>query len=150
MDQSRQSAMLAGPGIMLISAAIFGYFGFTTTFVYHSAATGQLLIYVPMLDWTLKVTAVAFLVCGLVTFKAPVIGNLAYGVFGVCSAIMFVIVAVLDFADQKHTVMHPLLLLVFAAWNGYGSWTALRELMAARRAAPRDAETTDPPEQPPA
>lgn len=133
MDQSRSPVSLAGPGIMLISAAIFGYFGFTSSFIYHSASTGQLLIYVPLLDWTLKATAIAFLVSGLLTFKLPLLGNTIYATVGLLSAVMFLVVAMLDFADKQHTVMSPLLLLVFAAWNGYGSWLSLREIIAARR-----------------
>ena len=126
MTQYERSAMLTGPGIMLLSAAIFGYFGFSTTFLHHSAITGKLLIYVPILDYTLKGCAVGFLLSGLITFVKPLPGNLLFSLLGLLSALSFLLVAFLDFSDKQHQVMSPLLLLIFAAWNGIGSWQGLK------------------------
>jgi hypothetical protein len=134
-QQSQRGVGLAGPVIMLISAALFGYFGFTTRFVATSGVTGQLLIYVPMLEWTLKISAIAFLICAGVVVIAPVIGNVIYSLVGLVGAVMFVLVAIMDLADQQHMVMSPLWLLVFAAWNGYGSWTGLQAVLALRRSS---------------
>jgi hypothetical protein len=133
MSESPQRSMLAGPAIMLLSAAIFGYFGFATSFIHHSAITGKLLLYVPILEWTLKVSAIAFLVSGILTFVTPVGGNLLYSVVGILSAVGFLVVAVMDVADTQHQVMSPLLLIVFAAWNGYGSWIGLSAVLSAQR-----------------
>ena len=107
--------MLSGPGIMLLSAAIFGYFGFATTWNHNSVIDGSFLLFVALLDWTLKGSAVGFGVAAVLTFVRPVIGNLIYGVVGLVGAFLFVLVAVLDWADHQHTAMHPLLLLLLVA-----------------------------------
>lgn len=132
MDQSRSGMSLAGPGIMFISAAIFGYFGFTSNFNY-TGVNGEFLLFVALLDYTLKISAIAFFLTGVLTFVAPVAGNLFYSIVGLLSAVLFVVIAVLDIADTQHTAMHPFLLFLFAAWNGYGSWASLREIMAAKK-----------------
>ncbi|MCI0677077.1 MAG: hypothetical protein L0Y42_15045 [Phycisphaerales bacterium] len=123
----------AGPGIMLLSAAIFGFFGFTTSWIYYSGTTGQFLFFVALLDWTLKGAAIGFLICGLITFFAPVAGNALYCIVSMLSAVSFLIVAILDIADTQHIAIHPLLLIIFAGWNGYGAWMGISELVARRQ-----------------
>ena len=145
MNQTRHSGLLAGPFIMFISAAVFGYFGFASTFAYHSATTGQLLVYVPILEWTLKGSAIAFLLSAVLTFGSPLWGNMIYGAAGFISAVLFLVVAGLDLADTQHTVMSPILLVIFAAWNGYGSWSGLRAVMSVRRAARGNETPVRPP-----
>ncbi len=50
---------------------------------------------------------------------------------------------VLDWLDKQHAAgIPPFLLVIFAVWNGYGSWTGLRALLA-RRSAPLDAPPFD-------
>ncbi len=144
MTQRSYSNALAGPGIMLLSAAIFGYFGFATSWNHHSVLTGEFLLFVALLDWTLKCSSIAFLVAALVTFANTIIGNLIYGLVGAIGAVSFLVIAGLDFADKQHTAMHPLLLLVFAAWNGYASFSGLREILNARRIASRIEPPTPP------
>jgi hypothetical protein len=118
---------------MLISAAVFGYFGFGTTWIHTSQLTGGFLLFVALLDWTLKSACVGFVVSAVVTFVAPRLGSLLYSLVGLGSAILFVVVAGLDFMDKQHAALDPLILLLFAAWNGYGSWMGIRELVAATR-----------------
>src|SRR5436190_1965121 len=123
MDQTtRQTNEMTGPGIMAISALIFGYFGFGTTWLHYSSITGQFLLFVALLDYTLKGTAIAFALAAVITVVASrTLGNLIYAISGLVSAVIFVIVAILDWLDPQHTAMSPLLLLIFAAWNGYGA-----------------------------
>ena len=49
MSRASYRSPLAGPGIMLLSAAIFGYFGFATSWNYHSGLTGEFLLFVALL-----------------------------------------------------------------------------------------------------
>jgi hypothetical protein len=58
---------------MLLSAGIFGYFGFSTTWLY-TGVNGQFLLFVALLDWTLKITAVAFGLAVVLTFILPWLG----------------------------------------------------------------------------
>ena len=139
--------LFAGPGIMLISAAIFGYFGFFTIWLTTSGTTGEFLFFVALLEWTLKVSSVGFALSAIVTLANPFVGNLLYSIVGVLGAIALVIVGILDIADAQHTAMHPAILFLFAAWNGYNSWTGLRALLAYR--AMTQPQTLDTRFQPP-
>jgi len=123
-------ASFAGPGIMIISALIFGYFGFSPTYS-ATGVNGQFLVYVPILEWTLKISAVAFALSAVLTFLAPLLGNVLYSIIGLLGAIAFVVVAIMDYMDPQHTVMNPLILLAFAAFNGYGSWQGIRAVVSA-------------------
>jgi len=124
-----QHTGFAGPAIMFVSALIFGYFGFSTSFI-HTGSNGQLLFYVPLLEWTLKVSAVAFVACGLITLRDARLGNFLYAAIGLLGSLALVTVAVMDFLDTQHTVMSPVILLLFAAFNGYCSWHGLRVALA--------------------
>ena len=132
---SQQRNDLAGPGIMLISAAVFAYFGFGISWLHHSVVTGEFLLFVALLVYTLKVTAIAFAAAAALTaFISRFGGNLLYATAGLLSAIMFVVISIMDWLDPQHTAISPtVLLLAFAAWNGYGSWLSLREILAQRR-----------------
>jgi len=131
-DQQPRSG-LAGPGIMLLSAAIFGYIGFASAFS-TTGVNGQYLLFVDVFQWTLKGSAVAFVVCGLLTLAQPLAGNLLYGVFGLLSAAGLALAGLMDFLDKQHMVMNQVLIWLFVAWNGYGSWSSLRDVLAMRRA----------------
>ena len=52
--------LLAGPGIMLISAALFGFFGFFSGITWNalSMTTGKPILFVVMLGWTLRLSAI--------------------------------------------------------------------------------------------
>lgn len=126
--------MLVGSWIMLLSAAIFGYFGFFNATFNTTGVNGQYLAYVAILEWTLKISAVGFAIAGVLAFFAPMPANLLYSVISLLSAVAFIVVAVMDLMDPNHTVMNPVILLLFAAWNGYGAISGLRDLLAMRQA----------------
>lgn len=120
---------------MLVSAGLFAYFGFGTTWNHYSVVDGRFLLFVALLDWTLKATAVGCGVAFVLTLIKPALGNGVYAVVGLLSAVMLAVVGVMDMADTQHTAMEPILLFIFAAWNGYGSWLSLRDLMQSRAVA---------------
>ena len=130
-QQYQRPMLLAGPGMMFLSAAIFGYFGFSITWIYQGN-NGQFLLFVALLDWTLKGSAMAYLVSGLITLANARAGNLLYGIVGLLGAILFLVIAAMDYADKQHMAMNPILLLIFAGWNGYASFTGLKELFRTR------------------
>ncbi|MHC4415317.1 MAG: hypothetical protein ACYS0G_08540 [Planctomycetota bacterium] len=121
-----------GPAVMLLSAAIFGYFGFATAWNQYSALTGEFLLFVALLEWTLKGSALAFAVSGLLAFARPALGSFIFGIVGLVGAVLFLVIAGMDYVDKQHTALHPLLLVVFAAWNGYGSVAGLRGVIGGR------------------
>jgi hypothetical protein len=113
---------------MLVSAAIFGYFGWMTVWAQ------QLLPMTAILKWSLRIGSIAFAVAAGLAFAGGMLGPLLYAVAGVVTSILFVVVAVMDWANATHsTGIPPFLLLLFAAWNGYGSVAAIAEVRAGRR-----------------
>ena len=60
---NRNKGLFAGPGVMLFSAAIFGFFGFYMLRPMNAA--GQPILFMVLLTWTLRGAAVLFVVtCG--------------------------------------------------------------------------------------
>ena len=129
-----RSEQPTGPIMVVISALIFGFFGFFPSWNIHGAQ-GQVLMFMVIFVWTLRISAGLFVLSALITMARPVMGNLLYALVGVVGAGSFFVVAVMDIADTDHTVMPyaPIILLIFAAWNGFGSWMALRSVLARRQ-----------------
>jgi len=91
---NQDKGLFAGPGVMLFSAAIFGFFGF---FYIDWSTLGvdlQPVMFRVLLGWTLKISACVFLLSGILAFFKPIVGNLLYALAGVASAVLFVVVAV--------------------------------------------------------
>jgi hypothetical protein len=132
--ETHGGGMLAGPFIMFISAALFGYFGFFIGLTSTTAA-GQVVFFFALLVWTLKVGAIGFIVSAVLTLIAPLAGNLVYAVIGLLTAAALVVIGFMDIADTQHAAaLPPLLAFLFAAWNGYGSWYGLKAVLSIRRA----------------
>ena len=142
MNQMKNHPALAGPGMMILSAVIFGYFGFTSSWNYYSITNGQFLLYVAILDWTLKGAGVGFATAAIVTFAHHLLGNIIYSVVGLITAVLFLIVAVWDQIDTQNSSFYlpylpgPVVLFLFAAWNGYGSWFGMRAVLELMRPRP--------------
>jgi hypothetical protein len=130
-DDRTAAAGLAGPGVMLLSAAIFGYFGFGVTWL-TTGVNGQYLLFVALFERTLKIGSIAFLISAVLTFVRPLAGNVLYAISSALSAIAMSIVLVLDFLDKQHMVMPEIVLLIIVLWNIYGAWSSMREVLAAR------------------
>ena len=131
MNQNK--GLFAGPVVMLLSAAMFGFFGFSRDWS-APFPDGKVILFMVVLGWTLRLTACVFLLSGLLAFARPVAGNLLYSLAGVASAGLFVVVAVMDVTDTDHMIMRygVVLLLLFSAWNGFGSWSALPSILVSR------------------
>lgn len=134
--------------MMFISAALFGYFGFAMGLTYYTAS-GQFVFLFAMLVWTMKISAVAYALGGFLTIIRPFPGNLLYSAAGLLSALAFVVIAIMDFLDKQHASAAPIfLLLIFAAWNGYGSITSLvslRQIMLMNPRHPMEPGNSGPP-----
>lgn len=138
MTQRSYSNALAGPGMMFLSAAIFGFFGFMMAFPEIDSISGNLIPMVVTLKWTLRAAAGAFLLSAVLSMANPRAGDILYAGVSLISAGLFAVVAVWDIMTPKYVSgVHWFLLLVFAAWNGFGSYSSLREILSARRIASR-------------
>lgn len=123
------------PWMMLISAAIAGYFGFSASFSYTSSITGEFLFFVPLYEWSLKGAAIAFLVAGVIAFVRPVVGEWIYGGSGLLTAAGLLIAGILDMIDTQHMVQSPFLTFLFAAVIGIASIASIRDALAVRHPA---------------
>ncbi len=132
----QDNGRLAGPVVMLFSAAIFGFFGFSRDWS-APFPDGTVVLFMVLLGWTLKISAALFLVSGVGSFVKPIAGHLLYALTGVVSAGLFVVVVVMDVTDTDHMIMPYswVVLLLFAGWNGYGSWLSLRSILGSREHA---------------
>lgn len=131
MSDERSGLILSGPGTMLLSAAIFGYFGFMMGFP-ELDANGDPIPLVVTLKWTLRGSAIAFLVSGVLAMAQPLAANLLFSALGLLSAVMLAVVGVWDLNSSFYSGLHPVLLFIFAAWNGFGSWSGLQVVMRRR------------------
>ena len=134
-----KSRELGGPGVMLFSALLFGYFGFTYTWGIPGV-DGKTVLFPLLLGWTLKVSSIIFLVSAGLAMVNQSLANLLYALAGVASAGLFVVVAVMDFTDENHMIMPYgiVVLLFFAGLNGFGSWSALRAVLSGRGSGTAD------------
>ena len=125
---------LAGPGIMLFTAVLFGFFGFVINWN-PRGIDGTFLWWVAACEWTLKGSALAFFLAAGISFGNLLIGNLVYSAVSLLGAILFIAIAVADFLDDRHTIANyaPILLLIFGLWNGFSGIQGLRATMAELR-----------------
>jgi hypothetical protein len=125
---------------MLISAGLFAYFGFGSSWVHqYTAATAtppnQWLPMVAVLEWSLKGGAVAFGLAAVISMAGSIFGPMLYAATGLITSLAFIAVAIWQWTNPQgyYSGMSPLLLVLFAAWNGFGSYSSLREVLASRR-----------------
>ena len=120
---------------MLISGGIFAYFGFANSWAHQYTTTTPpvLLPMVVLLEWSLKGGAIAFGVSALISMAGSILGPLLYAVVGLITAIIFAIVAVWEWTNPNgyYSGVPAILLIIFAVWNGFGSYSGLREVIGA-------------------
>lgn len=140
MSETPARVTSASVGGMLLSAAIFGYFGFGMTFLGFGTtwehrytappppAEPELLVMVALLMWTLRIAAIAFVLAAIVSSVSSArAGAALYGAVGLLAAFSLLSVAVWDWNSPYYSGVPPFLLLIFAVWNGFSSWAGLRE-----------------------
>ena len=126
------ASSLSGIGTMLVSAALFGFFGF---FVIQPVSGAE--FFVLLFAWTVRLTAVCYVVTAGLTAVRPLVGHLLYSLIGLISAVLLIVVSLMDFANTQVQIFSysEIIVLLFAAWNGFGSWQGLQALMMLRRSA---------------
>jgi hypothetical protein len=132
MDENRSTpSHRPAPDVLgpLISAAIFGYFGFlsdTTSQVTNSAGE-TVPLWIGAL-WILRLSTLLFAgAAGLAMARIPMAG-LASGVAGLAATLGLLVILVWDQVDRQHYFACPgWLLAIFIVWNGYHSVRTVRE-----------------------
>jgi len=139
-DDASQSRATPGrtvredPFGLIISVLLFGYFGFFAGLSTVAALGGPTIPLFAFFLWSLRLCAIGFLIAlALHAAKRFLESTLVAGAVGVLSALAFLIAALWDLLDQNYALaISPVLLLIFAAWNGYVSWGSLRSVLAAK------------------
>jgi hypothetical protein len=121
---------------MLISAGIFAYFGFGGSWAHQLTNTSPpvLLPMVVVLKWTLRGGAIAFAIATVLSLLGSAIGPLLYAAAGLLTAALFVVVGIWEMTNPQgyYSGVPAILLFIFAAWNGYGSWVGLQGALGRR------------------
>lgn len=125
--------MPAQIGSMLLSAAIFGFFGFYFVGWAHEWTVDDERVWlVTTLKWTVRGGALLFLLSAGIAWLNAWWGNLVFSLVGLAVAAALIGVAVWDMNSNYSAGISIVLLVILAAWNGYHSWAGLRECMATR------------------
>lgn len=117
---------LFGP---LLSTAIFGYYGFLAGLNTTDGAGVSIGLWLGTL-WILRAAAVLFLLSALLALRGDRRTNLLYGGAGLIATAGLAAILVWDQIDTNYSlVFSPILLVLFIAWNGYGSIMTLRDAL---------------------
>jgi len=95
---NQNNGRFAGPFVMLFSAAIFGFFGFSRDWN-APFPDGKVVLFMVVLGWTLKISAAMFVISGVLSIVKPIAGHLLYALTGVAAAGLFLVVVVMDVTD---------------------------------------------------
>jgi hypothetical protein len=114
----------------LISFVLFGYYGFLAGLETADSSGATVPLWLGSV-WILRIVTILFAATiGLALLDHPW-SELAYSVAGLASTLGLLVILVWDQLDTANrTAFHPLLLVVFILWNGFGSISSLRRAMA--------------------
>jgi hypothetical protein len=136
---TNKTEMRSEPIYMVISALLFAYFGFGGSWAHQNTVPtatqpSQMLGMVVLLKWTLRAGALTFGTAALLSMLGSNLGPLLYAVGGLVTAVLFGIVAIWEWTNPRgfYSGVPAILLIIFALWNGYGSWASLRQMLARR------------------
>jgi len=108
--------------IMLFSAAIFAYFGFTLSNISYPPVLFAIMI------WSLRFGAIAFGISGLLALAGTPFAVWLYSISAVLTSLAFIVVGiwhVVDPAIRQNALFTGLIFLAFGLFNGQGAWRSL-------------------------
>ncbi|MHC4948983.1 MAG: hypothetical protein ACYTG1_12100 [Planctomycetota bacterium] len=125
MRTDHAPSAVASPGAMFFSAAVFGLFGFYM----FSGNQSQLLF--DLVVWSLRGGAIGFAVAGVLALLRVPMAEAFYLLVSAVTAVLFAVTGIGHLVDPAVGNFNGLLLLLFAAWNGWGTWEGIRAMRAA-------------------
>jgi hypothetical protein len=118
-----QGADVLGP---VLSALIFGYFGFLAG-LSTGDASGTVPLYLVTV-WVLRVSAILFVAAAVVAMLGIRRATLISGLACAAATLGLLVVMVWSVADQQRDIaIHPLIMAICIAWNGYCAGRAIRD-----------------------
>lgn len=110
----------------LISLALFGYYGFFAGLETADSSGATVPLWLGAV-WILRLVTLLFAATIALALTKSERSELAYGAAGLAATLGLLVILVWDQLDTANrTAFHPLLLVVFILWNGFGSISTLR------------------------
>ncbi|MFM7260845.1 MAG: hypothetical protein ACKO3W_09615 [bacterium] len=113
----------------LLSAVIFGYYGFLAGLDTHGSDGEPIALWITFV-WVLRAATVLYAACAVLAWRGRPGAELAYGVVSALATAGLAAVFVWDIASPDNTAVHPLIMVVLLLWNGYGAYGSIRAGLA--------------------
>lgn len=121
LDDRRPDAL--GP---MLSAAIFGYFGFFTGLSSDDGAGNIVPLYITTV-WVLRIGAVLFAVAAMFALSGMREAGLFAGVAGAIATLGLAAVTAWSMIDPQHDIaVNHLIMIICIVWNAYSSFVSIR------------------------
>jgi hypothetical protein len=120
-----------GPDVLgpLLSAAIFGYFGFFTGLRSDDASGAVVPLYLATV-WVLRISAILFLASAVIGIVGKHRAGLLAGIAGVVATLGLTVVTAWSMIDPDHDIaVNHLIMILCILWNGYSAFTAIRSAL---------------------
>ena len=113
----------------LLSALIFGYYGFIAGLSTHGANGEPIALWIAFL-WVLRAATILYVICTVLAWRRRPGAELAYGLCGLGATAGLAVIFVWDLISPDSTAVLPLLMAVLLVWNAYSSIGTMREGLA--------------------
>jgi hypothetical protein len=119
-----------GPDVIgpIISAALFGYYGFVAGLSTHGSAGEPIALWLAFV-WVLRVAALIFGISTVLALLRNPKTDLLYGAGGLFATAALAGVLVWDLVDPNSLAVSPIILVILIVWNGYSSIQTLRDAL---------------------
>ena len=109
----------------LISAAIFGYYGFLAGLATHGADGEPIALWIACV-WVLRASTVLYAICAVLAWRGRPDAELAYGLCGLAATAALAAIFVWDLISPDGVAVNPILMVVLLVWNTYNSVSTIR------------------------
>ncbi|MCX5651163.1 MAG: hypothetical protein NTU45_07210 [Planctomycetota bacterium] len=121
-----RGADVLGP---LLSAAIFGYFGFFTGLRSDDDSGAVVPLYLATV-WVLRISAILFLASAVIGMVGKPRTGLLAGIAGAVATIGLTVVTAWSIIDPERDIaVNHLIMILCILWNAYSAFTAIRSAL---------------------
>ena len=120
-----------GPDVLgpLLSAAIFGYFGFFTG-LQSDDGSGTVVPLFLTTVWVLRVSALLFLAAAVIAILGKSRAGLFAGIVGAIATLGLVVVTAWSMLDPDRDIaVNHLIMILCILWNAYSSFSSIRSAL---------------------
>lgn len=120
-----------GPDVLgpLLSAAIFGYFGFFTGLQTDDGSGTTVPLYLATV-WVLRLSALLFLAAAVIAILGKQRAGLYAGIAGALATLGLVVVTAWSMLDPERDIaVNHLIMIICILWNAYSSFVGIRSAL---------------------